>query len=447
MSGRGIEVAVLGAGPAGIASACALRRLGHEVALLGVSRNRSLEGLSLRAHARLTQLSLGTAAASARGPVPRAGSWGGRTLSPGSEYLVARASFDAALLEDARGHGVQLEPRFARTVRAGAPGWRILVEGGELRARVVIDARGRRGHAALLRGPRLLSVARRLRWPRCAAGTDLAATAEGWCWLSADGAGAAAVQLVTAARRFSRTGPEAALAAALRQLARADASLATARPCEAATVRAAGARLCDAAPAPGYLRTGDAAVALDPLSGQGIGEALAWASAVAAATHTYMEGGAWEAVGRFLRERAAERFAHGVQLASAFYREQTRASGAGFFADTAAAYAALAGEAPAAARASWQLRPVLEGARIELRRVAVTPEAPRGVWQVDAIELAALHDYLAAVPHADARRAAAGLGADPQAVARAIAWLRARGLLPGRAAVSDPRNLLSGSAS
>ena len=48
-----VDVAVLGAGPAGVATACALRRLGHTVTLFGRGRQRALEGVSVRALALL----------------------------------------------------------------------------------------------------------------------------------------------------------------------------------------------------------------------------------------------------------------------------------------------------------------------------------------------------------------------------------------------------------
>ena len=62
---RTVEVAVLGAGPAGVATACALRRLGHTVTLFGGGRERGLEGLSARALAELQHRGLTEAAACA----------------------------------------------------------------------------------------------------------------------------------------------------------------------------------------------------------------------------------------------------------------------------------------------------------------------------------------------------------------------------------------------
>ena len=65
----------------------------------------------------------------------------------------------------------------------------------------------------------------------------------------------------------------------------------------------------------------------------------------------------------------------------------------------------------------------------KLRRVAVTRERPRGVWQVDQVELARLAEFLLAEPAADVAQAARHLSGPAAAVANAVGWLRVHGLL------------------
>ena len=77
----------------------------------------------------------------------------------------------------------------------------------------------------------------------------------------------------------------------------------------------------------------------------------------------------------------------------------------------------------------WQVRPVLNGSVIEMRRVAVTQERPRGVWQIDGVELAGLKEFMLAQPAAGVAQAARHLAHPPAAVASAAGWLRAHGLL------------------
>jgi flavin-dependent dehydrogenase len=125
MSGRArtVEVAVLGAGPAGVATACALRRLGHTVMLFGRARASALEGLSVRSRALLEYHGLTAAAACAVVPAERGGSWGSAAVSAGHEFIVDRTTFDRALGQDAAGHGIPLEADPALAIELDAQGW------------------------------------------------------------------------------------------------------------------------------------------------------------------------------------------------------------------------------------------------------------------------------------------------------------------------------------
>ena len=428
------EVAVLGAGPAGVATACALRRLGHTVTLFGRGRRGTLEGLSARALALLEHLGLTHAAACAMQPAERGGRWGGSPVSAGHEFIVDRLILDRALRDDAAAYGVCLEEEFALAIEPDAGGYRVRTRSGTYRAGVLIDARGRRSGRALGRGPSLIALSQRLsavraRQPR----TLIWPLDDGWCWFASDGAGGAVVQLIAASRGLARsTAPAQRLRECLGALAARDSALRCAQLEGEPDARAASARL--SAPerlAPGSLSAGDAAVAMDPLSGHGLYEALAWAGAASAAAHTHLEGHSWEPVERFLTERARERWRAGTALAAGFYRQQATSTPTAFWRHCADAYAQLAGSRAPARRpqSHWQLRPVLNGSLIEMRRVAVTEERPRGVWQVERVELARLEEFFLAQPAANVAQAARYLARPPAAVASALGWLRACGLL------------------
>jgi len=116
-----VDVAVLGAGPAGVATACALRRLGHTVTLFGRGRQRALEGVSVRALALLENYGLSRAAACATQPAERGGRWGGSPVSAGHEFIVDRMVFDRALRDDAAAHGICLEEEFALAIERRRP--------------------------------------------------------------------------------------------------------------------------------------------------------------------------------------------------------------------------------------------------------------------------------------------------------------------------------------
>ena len=432
---RTVEVAVLGAGPAAVATACALRRLGHTVRLFGRGRHHALEGLSVRALALLEHYGLSVAAACATHPAARGGHWGGSPVSAGHEFIVDRRAFDHALREDAAAHGVSLEEEFALAIEPAARGHRVRTCSGTHRAGVLIDARGRRGGRPQARGPSLIALSQRLSAvPASPPRTLICPLEDGWCWFASDGAGGAVLQLIVASRGLARRAdPAQRLRECVAALAVCESDLRCARlegePC----ARAASARLSAPGTAPpGSLRAGDAAVAMDPLSGHGLYEALAWAGAASAAAHTWLEGRSWEPVERFLADRARERWSAGIALAAGFYRQQATATPTAFWRHCADAYAAqLAGLRASAGRPEgrWQLRPVLNGSVIEMRRVVVTEERPRGVWQVERVELARLEEFFLAQPAADVPQAARYLARPPAAVASAVGWLRACGLL------------------
>ena len=127
---RTVEVAVLGAGPAGVATACALRSLGHTVTLFGRAHQLALEGLSLRALALLEHYDLSHAAACATQRAERGGRWGGSPVSAGHEFIVDRMVFDRALRDDAAVHGVCLEEEIALAIEPDAGGYRVRTRSG-----------------------------------------------------------------------------------------------------------------------------------------------------------------------------------------------------------------------------------------------------------------------------------------------------------------------------
>jgi flavin-dependent dehydrogenase len=390
-----LDTLVLGAGPAGVAAAVALARLGARVGLVSRARAPAVEGLSARTLARLRAAGLSAAADCAAAPGPRLAVWAAGHGARGSESLVDRAQFDAALRAAAGAAGVRLLDAVVRGVEAGRDGWRVHTSAGPLHGRTLLDARGRRARGADARGPALAAFSELWRIaPPAAARSAVIAVAEGWCWFAQLPDGRVLRQYVGAPRgtdagRRGRAWIDAAraalpeLAAALERGARSGA----ARTC------AATARYALPARGVGHLRIGDAAVAIDPLSGQGVYEALGSAQAAAAAINTYLSGGEWQPAARFVNERAAEVWRRSLATAGSFYRAQALHAGGPFWSAIAAHYEAVARDAgprdPGPGR--FALRPVLNGTRIELRTVWVSPAAPRGIWQIDGRELRGAH--------------------------------------------------------
>ena len=123
---------------------------------------------------------------------------------------------------------------------------------------------------------------------------------------------------------------------------------------------------------------------MDPLSGNGVHEAVRSARVAVAALNSYLRGAHWPVVAQFVDERAVELWRRCVTAAAGFYRLQADYSHSEFWVRTASAYEAAMRQAAVAEEGPgrFEMRPVLDGERIEIRQVWVSPEWPRGVWNV-----------------------------------------------------------------
>lgn len=425
------DVVVLGAGPSGSVVARRLASAGARVALVGGASRPGWEGLSERSRALLAEEGEEVPAGVICGPFRRRGAWAGGRSVEGTEWLVERHRLAEALCGNARSAGADYRSDTVTGVIQEGGHWRAhLRAGGTLAAPLVIEARGRRG--AERRGPLLLAVGQQFHVQRAGApgartqpGTQIHATDVGWCWWAAH-ARALWVQIVGRPRAGH---PAAWLAAAAAQIPVLARVLDDAVPDGDPVARPAHARLGLAGCDPTRWRVGDAAVALDPLSGQGVYEALRGARLVATAIESVLGGGDAPLAQRFVAERQVESWARGVRMAAGFYRENAECSA--FWADTAAAYEALL---PQVARVAARIerRPVLCAGRIILREVVVTAEHPRGVWHVAGVPLVSLKGYLESAEHATVAGAAAALDRPPPAVASAIQWLQQTGMVARR---------------
>jgi menaquinone-9 beta-reductase len=392
------DVAVLGAGPAGVAAAIGLARLGWSVRLYahtgpGLQR---FEGGAERLREALDTLNLRRTLATVTERVTRTIQWGAREPHEAQEYLVERRRFDAALHEDAASNGVLLTHQRVDAVDRSGSLWRVRAGRTEIQARALVDTRGRRRRGPVCQiGPRLLAVTQRYFGVGLSAGTRVIAGTRAWYWLAADGRGRAQLQAVTAPEGSAsqqglrdRLFGNHALPADLR------AFLARARPTGELRGCTATSHFVPPAQLEGKVIAGDASVAHDPLSGHGMYEALAATAAVVAGVNTWLALGEWSNVRRFLQERSAELWSRKLRVASALYEEAAATTHSPFWSQTARSYGELARSLPSTAPsvAEFQHRPVLNGSRIELRKVLVTPRWPRGIWRYRETELAAVCD-------------------------------------------------------
>jgi flavin-dependent dehydrogenase len=443
------DIAVLGAGPAGAAAALGLAALGYDVAVVTSPSARARarrESFSARVVAALRELGVDAALAAIEAPGARIVHWAGAERELPGEAQVERARFDEGLAQDLAGRGVRVLNEDAAAVRASEGGVRVaLAPGRTLAARFAVEARGRAapGGGERERGPETVCLVQR--WKRTGRAGDaggapgriaIASLEDGWIWLANDGRGGLTAQLALDA---SQAPPREELATRVAQALRADdacaAWLGDATPDGEPFARAATPVLSAGLVSAETLRVGDAALAVDPLSGNGVFQALSTALVAPAVIHTLLRKPERAALARaFYTERARDLFLRFGRVSRDFYALGAAHHGGAFWGARAAWPDAQPVHTPAgSARAAIARRPVVCDGWIEEREVILTAERPLGIWQVAGIELAPLVRALAAGARAESAdgdqagaREARMLAALPYAAREPVAaWLRA----------------------
>ena len=182
------------------------------------------------------------------------------------------------------------------------------------------------------------------------------------------------------------------------------------------------------------IRVGDAALAIDPLSGHGVFEAIASARAAVPVINTLLRRPADAGLARaFYEERLRLAFERFARIGRDFYALEHRFADRDFWRerrlwpDDQPAHAPAFADPPTVAA-----RPVVEDGFIAERPVLIVADQPRGIWRVDDVPVVALMEWyrreastlVDPVPAAGAR-----FGRTEGQIATALAWLRHRRLI------------------
>ncbi|WP_460122229.1 flavin-dependent monooxygenase QhpG [Pseudomonas sp. S2_C03] len=434
-------IAILGAGPAGAAVALGLRRLGFEVTLVSEWRRfAALEGVSVRVLEALRGAGLHHALAEATLPSQRQVSWNGQQHAQNIEYLLDRPAFDRGLREDLRLAGVELIEGRVLGVQSLATGARIEIEGhGVLACDFLVEARGRQApasHKALgkgLRGPETVSLLNRWQGPPGETASAVESLEDGWAWMArrADGqcywqwtVDVASAQLPGKAQLLEYCRQRRQGSALGRAFFGADAEAKVEAQLHA---RSSTAILSPQVCGDQWIRVGDAAMAVDPLSGNGIFQSLSSALQAPVVINTLLRKPERAALAqRFHQQRVEQLFLRFARIGRDFYADEQRWADQPFWlarrqwpdAEVAHAQADFAS-------LRIERAPVLRDGFVDEAEVVITADQPLGIWHVQGIELAPLLRRLSVEP---VGQVLAGLSVEQGKVVRG--WLLAQGYKP-----------------
>ncbi|WP_044874228.1 FAD-dependent monooxygenase [Pseudomonas sp. LFM046] len=390
------EIVVLGAGPAGAAVALGLKRLGYAVRVVSEWRRfAAVEGVSQRVLDGLRQAGLNRALACAAAPSPRRVLWNGDGQSINQECLLDRTRFDAAIREDLQAAGIEvLEARVLR-VESTDDGHLIHVEPGEpLRGDFLVEARGRQAPLAggRLRGPETLSLLNQWQDAPGHPGSAVESVPDGWAWMARLDDGRCYWQITLDARDLSpkdqlpeycaqRRGESALVRELFGEAALQPASL---------HARSSTAILFHEASGANWLRVGDAAMAVDPLSGNGIFQSLSSALQAPAVINTMIKCPERAELARQFHQRRVEHlFLRFARTGRDFYALEQRWPDQPFWRDRCTWPDVEPMHAPADfSQVRVERAPVIHDELIEEVEVVVTADQPLGIWHLQGLELA-----------------------------------------------------------
>ncbi len=437
------DIVVLGGGPAGSIAARGLALLGHRVAMLTRPRRfPSVEGLSAKTVEGLRAAGF-AAAVEVLGPeVPRQAIWNGATGAANRERVADRAVFDAAFMDPVLESGVRIYAARIGAVRGDDSGVRVRVwpsKDGftDIAAKIAVEARGRQAPKLGCRriaGPATVALSRP--WRRrgdAPAMTGVASFGDGWAWFAAARGGPAVLQIFVSAKKGevpARNALGAYYDDLLTRIPEARPWLEGASPAGPVSARNAGAVLADPVIDGRLVRIGDAAMAIDPLSGHGVFEAIGSAGAAIPVINTLIRRpGDGTLAGEFHGHRAKSRFFAGGRTGRDFYALEQRWPERPFWRDRRAwPDNAPAHPPPLSQPAEIAPRAVVSDGFIELAEVVVTADHPRGVWRIAGVALVPLLRFMDE-EQGSVEAAARHFEESPENVQMARDWLRGRSLV------------------
>lgn len=405
-------ILVFGGGPAGAAVAIGMARLGYRVTLIAKPRPfDAVEGVSERVIKGMSGAGFKLALEEMAEPSARQVTWNGETNDANTEHLVSRKRFDQALLLDLSSHGVNVISGRIRSYACENNQYQVAVdcaEGGhrQVFGDFIVEARGRAAPTAGLprvKGTPTVSLLQHWHGPPSQPCSAVESFADGWSWMAAQPDGRRYLQLTVDAASADLP-PKHQLANWCRErlegLHQARPFIDRAEPVGDVYGRTSTAILCERSVADRWIRVGDAAMAVDPLSGNGMFQALSSALQAPAVVNTLIRHPERaELAKQFHETRIEGLFYRFARIGRDFYLGESRWGDRPFWQarrewpDTHPIHRDVT-----PADVTTALRPVVKDGLIDEERVVITPDQPTGVWHLNGLPLAHLLDTIRSQP-------------------------------------------------
>ena len=391
-------VVILGAGPAAVICALGVQRLGYNVTVVSEARRFSaVEGVSQRVLESLQHAGLHNVLDTVEQACVRSVLWNGEYNEQNHEYLLDRPRFDQALRQQLQDAGIPLLTERVLRVHSTQHGHQIQLGSGQvLTADFLIEGRGRQapGSGKKMRGPETLSLLNRWQGPPQSVKTALHSHPDGWSWMAQLADGRCYWQLTLDVASAQLPAKERLLEYCQQRRQASTFAQEFFQQHEAQDIdlhaRSSSSTLCSESCGSNWLRIGDAAMAVDPLSGNGIFQALSSALQAPAVLYTLLEKPQDAALAKeFHQQRIEHLFLRFARLGRDFYKMEQQWPNKPFW----------------QARQQWpdqqpmhhepdftqlklEHRPVIENGQIVSREVVISPDQPLGMWHHSGIVLA-----------------------------------------------------------
>lgn len=397
-------IVVLGGGPAGGAVALGLVRLGYPVTVIGQPRPfDAVEGISERVVDGLRGAGFRQALTAIRTPSARNATWNGESNSANTERLISRRKLDEGIWQDLQGAGVECIAGRVIGVEHDSDTFNVTYQTNAasnatqtIQGAFLVEARGRAAPSARLkrfRGAQTVSLLQYWNGPAAESQSAAVSFEDGWAWMAMTEEGKRYLQL-TLDVATANLPPKADLARfcteRLLAIPQAKPFTTNAKPVGDPHARTSTPILCEEAVGDRWIRVGDAAMAVDPLSGNGIFQAMSSALQAPAVINTLLRYPERMALAKaFHQSRVNALFYRFARIGRDFYQMETQWNERPFWAsrhhwpdDTPMHIATTFDEFEV------KTMPVVQGGEIIAADVVVTPDQPLGIWHLGGIELA-----------------------------------------------------------